>query len=283
MPDRSSVLLSRFIIAIALLLPHTVAAQSARWFQVELLVFSDSTGANAEQWEATPDLDYPGASHFLVDPARAKNDARQHSGGSRVDESGQQSLTASRAGKGSFTTLPRTQLAFRGKAPYMQKTGRYRILFHEAWVQPIGSRSRALPIVLDRSGDEMQWPELQGPIKLYLSRYLHLETNLWMNTDGEYLHGTWSMPPPPLGPLSGIVEKPIHNKPDPVAAVNVYDLHTQQEPLRLEEESDEELGPVYPFRHAVLHKQKRRMRSGEVHYIDHPMLGVIVKVTPVGA
>jgi len=26
--------------------------------------------------------------------------------------------------------------------------------------------------------------------------------------------------------------------------------------------------------------QTRRMRSGEVNYIDHPMFGVVVKVTP---
>jgi hypothetical protein len=25
----------------------------------------------------------------------------------------------------------------------------------------------------------------------------------------------------------------------------------------------------------------RRMRSGELHYIDHPLMGVLIKVTPV--
>jgi hypothetical protein len=42
----------------------------------------------------------------------------------------------------------------------------------------------------------------------------------------------------------------------------------------------EESGPVYPYAHAVLLKQTRRMRSKEVNYIDHPMFGVVVKVTP---
>ena len=37
--------------------------------------------------------------------------------------------------------------------------------------------------------------------------------------------------------------------------------------------------PQYDFRHAVLVQQKRRMRSGEVHYIDHPLLGILVKVS----
>lgn len=318
MPDRPAALLSRLIIAATLTLPCMVQADAPRLYRVELIVFSDNAGTAAEQWEATPDLEYPGTARFLINPARVKNNARQHGGFSRMDELGRQRLSTSaptnnatmrsRTGRNtvtqgintnspgeevastdntgarptSFTFLPRNQLVFRSKAASMQKTGRYNILFHEAWTQTIASRSRALPIVLDQSGDDLQWPLLQGTIKLYKSRYLHLETNLWMNTDGEYLHSTWSMPPPPLGPPSVIVGEQFQYEPKAVPTVQIYDLHRQKEPLNLEEANTEESGPVYPFRHAVLLQQSRRMRSGEVHYIDHPMLGVIVKVTPLG-
>ena len=64
----------------------------------------------------------------------------------------------------------------------MQRSGRYRNLFHKVWTQPIGSQSEAIPIVLDQSGDDEYWPALQGTITLYVSRYLYLETNLWLNT-----------------------------------------------------------------------------------------------------
>lgn len=33
----------------------------------------------------------------------------------------------------------------------------------------------------------------------------------------------------------------------------------------------------------VLIKTTRRMRSGEIHYIDHPLVGILIKYTPVGA
>jgi len=36
----------------------------------------------------------------------------------------------------------------------------------------------------------------------------------------------------------------------------------------------------YPWRHAVLLQQRRRMRSGELHYIDHPLLGIVVRISP---
>ena len=159
-------------------------------------------------------------------------------------------------------------------------------------------QANALPIVLDRSGDGGAWPELQGTIKLYVARYLYLETNLWLNTQGEHLTGSWRMPAPPIGPSSLIFEAP---EPEPelepelelelepeqpqretITADPAIDLEYQRAPSTLITitESAETLEPIYPFRHAVRLHQTRRMRSGEVHYIDHPMLGVIVKITP---
>ena len=165
----------------------------------------------------------------------------------------------------------------------MQRLGRYRTLFHRGWVQPVASETAALPIVLDRSGDTGQWPVLQGSIKLFLSRYLHIETKLWMNTPGNYLPGTWRMPAPPLGPPSLVLEAPASI----AEQETVTRWNTGNEPgYPLPEDAmapdpQEVAGPIYPFRHAVLLQQKRRMRSNEVHYLDHPLFGVVVQLTPV--
>jgi hypothetical protein len=212
-----------------------------------------------------------------------------------------------------FVVLPRGYQEFSGKAALMQRGGRYSVLFHETWVQPVAAEASSLPIVLDHSGDSQQWPRLQGTIKLSLSRYLQLETNLWLNTAGEYLPGTWRMPAPPFGPPSLVIEEeqivdvaaaladmPATTAPvDDTAAVVVQTdaagnmivdeaaagpdggLPAAASPL--EAEVVEAIAPVYPYRHAVLLQQTRRMRSSEVHYIDHPMLGLIIKFTPVTA
>jgi hypothetical protein len=55
----------------------------------------------------------------------------------------------------------------------------------------------------------------------------------------------------------------------------------EQLPPEQEVAGQVELEPVYGFRHAVLMQQKRRMRSQEVHYLDHPMLGVVIRLNPV--
>jgi hypothetical protein len=186
-----------------------------------------------------------------------------------------------------FVLLPDSYLELRGKAAVMQRSGRYTTLFHQSWIQPVLSEKQSLPIILDQSGDTGQWPPLQGSIKLYLTRYLQLETNLWLNTDGSYLPGNWQMPAPPLGPPSLVVEEalPLEPAAAPSPYVNVVPAAT--EPLPDEGIAEvilpQDTGPQYPYRHAVLLEQKRRMRSNEIHYIDHPLFGVVIKFTPLTA
>ncbi len=182
-----------------------------------------------------------------------------------------------------FVTLPAGERTF--PSAYMRRSGRYDTLFHEAWYQPVQGEEEALPIVLDRSGDTGYWPRLQGSVKLYLSRYLHIETNLWLNTDGRYLSGSWRMPAPPLGPPSLIIESPepadtpAAIPTGPAGAATGWPLEGAL-PGAPDPNGVEETGPQYPYRHAILLQQNRRMRSKEVHYIDHPLLGVVLSFTP---
>lgn len=180
-----------------------------------------------------------------------------------------------------FMQRSAAELEFRGKAAFMQRSGRYVTLFHETWVQPVADRETALPLVIDRSGDEQDWPRLQGSVRLFLTRYLHLESSLWLNTDGSYLPGAWQMTPPPLGPASLLVIEP----PPAAPQEQLLDAEAEAGPLLVEEAeletpTEEAVGPLYPWRHAVALAQSRRMRSNEVHYIDHPLLGLVVKLTP---
>ena len=299
-----------------------LAQDGERWYQVELLIFSHEQASGAEEWDALPQLAYPDAGRFLIYPAQVESRLEEHGGQSEVDEFGRQLITPLPEENGStsdgtdiprreeaapgtvspdaapqgdaaaeieplfptpFIVLPRNQREFHGKSAYMQRTGRYRTLFHETWIQPVLPESRALPLFIDQSGDTGTWPRLQGSVKLHISRYLHLETNLWLNTQGDYLPGVWSMPAPPLGPPSLIVELPepeLEEESDPyfVTAEDTYAEQGLTEDGFLEEE---DLGPTYPWRHAVLMQQKRRMRSREVHYLDHPLLGVVIQLIPV--
>lgn len=252
MPDRYSAPFVIILACIALLQSSVALAQADALYRVELMVFSYPAGGTAEQWDATPDLAYPDMARFLTSPGDRSSPPGAAPNGSNtsVEPAPATSLQLT-----PFVKLPSTQREFTSHANSMQRSGRYRILFHEAWLQPMMAQSAALPVVLDRSGDGGQWPELQGTVKLYRSNEINLETNLWLNTQGEYLNSSWRMPPPPRGPAS----------------------RNSGEPLQSQLEEPDH---IYPFRHAVLLKQTRRMRSSQVYYLDHPMMGVLVKVTP---
>ena len=303
MLDRTNHSLLRGLICVVLATANCSLAKDDRWYRVELMVFSHAGGQSAEQWDPTPVLVYPAAAHFLSNAGQvnAAPDSQyqdnpqiapeqQSAAGELYPLQQTPAVPVLPALPTPFVRLGNAEQEFRGKAAYMQRSGRYRILFHETWLQPVTERSRALPIILDQSGDTGQWPELQGSILLSVSRYLHLETNLWLNTNGDYLPGSWQMPAPPLGPSSA-TEEPQESELD----ISMEESGSEQGQGQGQEEWQEEswqqaspeeaevLGPVYPFRHAILLQQKRRMRSTEVHYLDHPMLGVVVKLTPLTA
>ena len=290
MADRSIAYRSiPIFVFIALLLPLGAQAQSAPLYLVELLVFSQPSGAGAEQWDATPELSYPNPSRFLTYPgeqpvAPAPSSATYATSATpgAAEPMGINALPGP-VPPSLFTTLPEAQQQLAGKAAAKQRSGRYSILFHEAWLQPMSSQAESIPIVLDRSGDGGAWPALQGSIKLYLASYLYLETNLWLNTQGEYLPGSWRMPAPPLAPASKV---PVSVVPAPAQPAGQPAVAGMQTPAMNSPSGNREigmgesLGPDYPFRHAVLLQQTRRIPSGKIAYVDHPLLGVLIQISP---
>ena len=198
----------------------------------------------------------------------------------------------------------------------------YEVLWHEAWLQPLTGEADAIPLLLDRSGDPDRepWPRLQGSVRLYLSRYLHLETTLWLNTGGSYLPEGWQAGAPPLAPASLALEPAPLPRRDPAEALLAGEPRRPDARLAagaeaitqvsaeeraevsaevsaegspeadaLEEEpgagkqrlpQDPNAAAGWPWRHSIVLEAERRMRSGETHYLDHPLFGVVVRLEP---
>ncbi len=169
-----------------------------------------------------------------------------------------------------YYLLPASQRALERDAKAIQRSYNYRLLFHEAWRQPVVDQPEA-PSLLISAGDKFgQQHELEGTIALSVSRYLHLQTNLWFT---RFTHnygqerGNWPELP----------QRPDQRE---------FALATAKSPSAWQQFSpptddyDKILAtPFLPERISIL-RQKRRMRSGEVHYIDHPHLGIVILCTP---
>jgi hypothetical protein len=209
-----------------------------------------------------------------------------------------------------YLLLPGEALEFSYQAALLRRRGQ-EVLFHGAWWSTFEDREKMLPIALDRAGDPDTggWPRLQGSLLLYLSRYLHAEVDLWLNTAGDYLPAEWQIPLPPV-PESSLEAEWRDGRSAPLTpslpSLNRLLLEARADsagptradgriggsPLLLENESSqlpenagtnvETIDPeVYPYRHAITHRQNRRMRSDELHYIDHPVLAIVLRLRPV--
>ena len=117
------------------------------------------------------------------------------------------------------------------------------ILSHKAWLEPIQNRTDALyhPIKLNFIRQQYAY-QLQGNISFHVERYLHTNTNLVLRKS--MIMNELDR----LDPNTDAIEIELLDL-EPVQAANI--------------------------------RLNRRMRSNELHYLDHPFLGLLVKATPV--
>ncbi len=235
----SGINMTRFIKLCTALLLATCAAgtQAASYagntFEIEMIVFSRTAGMEGarEDWPAAPRLSYP---------SRWIDFSSTDDGGNPV------------------LTQVATQLD--NKAAALQRSSSYRVLFHKAWQQQLWQKRRSPSILVSGGETHGSHSQLEGTVKLSVSRYLHLSTNLWMSEFGGPETATGGI----------LLPTPTKQEDEPL------DLATGSAgiaPLRAE-------SPAYAARVATL-QQERRMRSGELHYLDHPLFGVLIQVRKV--
>lgn len=202
-----------------------------------------------------------------------------------------------------YELLDPSQHEFVEQARTLRRRGQ-RILFHGSWWSRLADEEESSAIVVDRSADPdgSAWPALQGTIHLYRSRYLHVKLDLWLNTMGDYLPQGWQIEAPPLPRASVHAETRNGITADPWSGAPPVDPATLFQPAPPDdyESGFDALAPIaqtlpinegltetetsedYPWRHAIVHRQSRRMRSEEIHYLDHPVIGVVIRVVPAG-
>jgi hypothetical protein len=297
-----------FIACTAALLVLTSQVQGQQnegpnWYTVELIVFRYLEPDSEEIFPLLPELKYPDSMR-LLEAGESQLDP-QHT----LELLGPEQRIPSRAFSldrtapdiaaelpieipepdyrvpAAYVLLDAAEREFNSEGARIRRSKGMRLLFHQAWRQPVHNRDQASDIQIDSEG-MTDFPVLQGSIKLYVSRYLHLETNLWLNDSRTDLPEKWAMPAPPLPTEPGPeiidyqfrIALPEQSYFD-VPSIQLDDLASvSPEPFDEEEFLSQRF--YVPFNHALLLQQKRRMRSGELHYIDHPRLGVMIKLVP---
>ncbi len=260
-PKTSRIMRGILFILLVLLIATPVAAADrgqTRWYDVELIIFTPSgeNFLNAEAWPKEPQLP-------KIENARLPGQATRAQG-----------LEA-------FQILTPGQQQLGGAYHRLKASSQFEPLVHIGWRQPGLSKDKALPvrITLDSNGrvltggqatsaaprgalsQQPDLPRLDGTVTVVLSRYLHLKTDLVYRIEADSVTHRRTRPDPAVIDLS--------------TSVRSYDAQGRDETLF-------DQGPTVedPRYLEFVVNSSRRMRSRELHYLDHPVLGVIALITP---
>lgn len=175
------------------------AEDEAPLYRVELVVFADiSAGAGAEErWPQPDGLAYPEHWTMLDAPPPMVDTDPDEAGdfsaafyAARGSAAPGESPAAASAGvepnpeqNGStpWQSLPESDWRLADSAARLQRSGRYQILLHKAWLQPLENRSKNPALVIAGGEQFGEHHELEGYITLSQDRYVHAQMEFWLS------------------------------------------------------------------------------------------------------
>lgn len=266
------------------------AQEPARWFQIEVSVFSNELESDRNEELLSPErttLQYPARLRrlqtlfdLLMIPALI-TDAESNSveGLSTIDESialdppqpsaqeiRQQIIAATGPfppvggdtyrfpdfERDPFLQLPDSESEFQQTNRALERSAEHRLLFHGLWRQPMPDPGRETPVVIEGGQLFGAHHELEGSLSLHFNSG---RDRVVIDAD------LW------LAEFSRLPQDSQWQLPD-------VPLSESALPAR---EQDEE---QYSVRRVYHMQQSRDMRSTEFHYLDHPAIGIVVTVFP---
>ena len=253
-PDKYLQTLMVFIAGV-LSLP-ALAEEEVRYYDFEVIIFEslDTTAKSSEVWKRNISREVPEVFVTLDQPYPGQIPKEYNP-------------------KYTFKYLPTSSLQLRQEAQLLEESKNYKVLLHTSWRQPGMAEEVALPIHITKRFTDtattpfstpqnpdmpainlprpvaepaQTGPSLDGYIRIVLKRYLHAQFDLLYTTLA------------------------------PVVKTTTEEKNTEEnieEPVQVEETIQYE--PVI-----FQLNETRKMRSKEVHYLDHPVIGVIILATP---
>lgn len=273
------------------------------WYQVELVVFKRSVSNaayNKETWAKNLALAYPPNVQHLTSTDETTS-LKPNTTDTETSQTNADIAAYTPPHSQAYIKLPDEDFFIRGADYALSREKGVAVLFHETWRQPMVALDNA-PAIVIRGGDRFgEHTELEGTITLSVSRYLHINTDLWL-TQFEANYGQedshWPDLPTVPQPISATLENSnldIALNTENTTGAIAFSAPQTDYGLQLGSASDFSRSKgsnqllnnfsrltekPYVIKEIATLNQKRRMRSDELHYIDHPKMGILIKILP---
>ena len=232
---------------------QTRADQNEDWYQVELIVFSQQDLYQNERHPTNITLEYP-------------------QNWQRLESDTSTSADNPRPAEQSLIPLETKDFSLGPDEYTLSRAAGYRVLTHIGWRQPALGQAQSPWIIVSGGHRHGNYYELEGSIRLVVTRYLHIQADLWKTSfastpgTGGALPGNPGRPDswPQLPVKPWLAALPVSGDASPVTTINTNSPADQRHP---------------PIKKIVVLNQSEQVDLNKPTYLDHPEMGVLVLVT----
>lgn len=286
------------------------------WYQVEVILFAQADSFRNEANLKSVKLAYPANRVFLQSPDASLDPELVE----KLDHQDAQLLTVllpedklkrrDPAQPQAFVPLDSAARLLNPEASTMERSGTYQVLFHEAWMQPMQG-ARATPWLIVQGGKKIgDHNELEGSLRFFMDSHLNVQANLWRTRFGQpqqegvnpvaetlvaepltSADGTipstnptanqttetelpetaqWpELPPAPQPPKAGL----------PAVLASLIDTSDLSDDSSTDDQEQTQT-LLYTVEDIDMFEHSQRINSRDLHYLDHPRLGMLIRLTP---
>lgn len=249
-------------------------AEAVSWYQIEVILFKNSQPHEQDKEHVTIDIS-PSDNKFVL----VKGEPMVNSQLQRLDTSDLKLTKSFKA---------------------MSRSKQYDVIEFAGWKQPLIKNQPGIPLLITSGQQYGSHHELEGKLTFRRNRYLHLHADLYMadykqgssinlqswllEEDNAASHITQLHKLPseqgtsPTNSNSIMLNSAVNASIDETLSQQDSDIsdHTESS-----EPSTEQGSSITYIANNIAHmNETRRMRSGEIHYLDHPKFGLLVTIEP---
>lgn len=240
--------------------------EAVRWFQADVVVFVNQNSMNGpEKW---PEI----SQHTIPDNAiqlRSPDAPNANPGLSdllSLQKPGQHTKSLPDLERDAYVDLPRETHMLLRQGDRLSIASGYKVISRHAWIMPLEDDSTSKPIKIRTYNSSGKPSLLEGSVRISSSRYLHADVDLWYSELAqEALSSQLPMADASYGSIAG-----TGGENDTRPAIR-RDLQLVMDPTGT---------PMRMTRNFQLKESRRIRNTQQIQYLDSPVLGVLIKLTP---